>query len=155
MENNSMEQNLDFYKTKKLNQMTQTEWEALCDGCGKCCFRKYISGRGKKTKLYLTRICCDFFDVKTGKCTDYQNRFEKCPECVRITPFNIEDFKWLPETCAYRLLSEGKELPPWHPLISGIPLRENPLCTNILIANPVLEKEVEFWEDFVIEEKSF
>jgi len=145
--------NVDIYRKKKLKELSSEEWQALCDGCGKCCFRKFIEGRGKGTKLYFTRICCNLFDVKTGKCCDYENRFKVCKDCTRITPKKLGDFKWLPETCAYSLLSEGKELPVWHPLISGIPLRENPVCTNILIANPVLEKDVEFWEDFVIEEK--
>ena len=145
--------NVDIYRAKKLKELSSEEWEALCDGCGKCCFRKFIEGRGKRAKLYYTRICCNFFDVKTGKCKEYEKRFKLCKDCTRITVKKLGDFKWLPETCAYRLLSEGKELPVWHPLISGISLRENPLCNDILIKNPVLERDVEFWEDFVIEEK--
>ncbi len=141
----------DFYKTKKLDEMSPEEWELLCDGCGKCCFRKYITGRGKKAKLYYTRICCNFFETKTGKCVEYENRFEKCEDCTRITADNIDDFKWLPDTCAYRLLSEGKDLPFWHPLVSGLSMRENPEAKDVLIENPIHEKNVEFWEDYVIE----
>ena len=62
--------NVDIYRKKKLKELSSEEWEALCDGCGKCCFRKFIEGRGKRTKLYFTRICCNLFDVKTGKCCD-------------------------------------------------------------------------------------
>lgn len=146
-----METNQDFYKTKKLSEMSNEEWEKLCALCGRCCFRKYVEGRGKKAKLYYTRICCNLFDIHSGKCLDYNNRLKKCRDCVRISPKKIKNFIWLPKNCAYRLLSEGKELPSWHPLVSGIPLAENPIKNQVMIQNPILERDVEYWEDYVVE----
>ena len=101
--------------------MTESEWEALCDGCGKCCYRKYIQGRGKREKLYYTRIACNLLDVETGKCRNYPERFKIESDCTKLTKKNLPDFGWLPNTCAYRLLYEGKALPEWHPLVSGDP----------------------------------
>ena len=145
-----MQGKMDFYKAKKLNEMSIEEWEMLCDGCGKCCFAKYVEGWGKKKKTYFTRICCNLFDIKSGKCTDYENRFKKCKSCVRISAKKVKSLRWLPTSCAYRLLAEGKELLPWHPLVSGLPMRENPEAKDVLIANPIHQKDVEYWEDFVI-----
>ena len=109
----------NFWQTKSLLEMTESEWEALCDGCGKCCYRKYIQGRGKRQKLYYTRIACNLLDVETGKCGNYSERFKIETDCTKLTKKNLPDFHWLPDTCAYRLLYEGKTLPEWHPLISG------------------------------------
>lgn len=140
----------DFYKTKSLAEMTAEEWEALCDGCGKCCYRKFITGRGKRERLHFSRIACDWLDVKTGKCTCYAERFLKNPECIELTNKNLSEFNWLPETCAYRLLAEGKPLPFWHPLVSG---DENSVRkAGILIPDGVHESDVDEadWEDYEI-----
>lgn len=145
----------DFYKTVPLLEMNQQQWEALCDGCGKCCFRKFIEGRGKNTKLYFTSIACDQLDLCTGRCSNYKNRFKYNKECTHLTKNNVADFGWLPETCAYRLLWEGKELPSWHPLVSGKPLFENPEAKEIFIKNPVHEKNVENWEDYILREEPY
>ena len=93
----------NFWQTKSLLEMSESEWEALCDGCGKCCYRKYIQGRGKRQKLYYTRIACNFLDVETGKCGNYSERFKIESDCTKLTKKNLPDFGWLPNTCTYRL----------------------------------------------------
>jgi len=145
----------DFYKTKSLQEMTDEEWESLCDGCGMCCYRKFIDGHGKKTKLYYTSIACNFLDLKTGLCSDYCNRFKLNKECIHLTKKNVTEFNWLPETCAYRLLYEGKEIPSWHPLVTGIPLSKNQdFIAQVKIKNLIHEEDVEDWKDFVTKEES-
>lgn len=140
----------DFYKNKPLKEMTKEEWEKLCDGCGKCCYNKYITGRGKKAKLYYTRISCDHLDTKTGLCKDYENRFKKNKNCLQLSLRNLKEFTWLPTTCAYRLIYEGKDLPNWHPLISGIPVANNPEAQEFLIKNGIPECKIDNWEEYII-----
>ena len=141
----------NFWKKKKLEQMNGEEWEALCDGCGLCCFRKFITGHKKNTVIHFTRIACDFLDLNTFKCTEYEGRFKACKECTRLTKKNVTEFSWLPETCAYRLLYENKNLPEWHPLVSkdGTAVKEG---RKLLLAsgNPVHEKDAEYWEDYEV-----
>lgn len=139
-----------YWKHKSLLEMNETEWEALCDGCGKCCYRKYIQGRGKREKLYYTRVACNLLDVETGKCTNYPNRFKLESDCTKLTKKNLPDFGWLPQTCAYRLLYEGKDLPLWHPLISKNP--DSVKQAGILIPNGIHEKDVIDWFEFIIDE---
>ena len=129
--------------------MTESEWEALCDGCGKCCYRKYIQGRGKREKLYYTRIACNLLDVETGKCRNYSERFKIESDCTKLTKKNLPDFGWLPNTYAYRLLYEGKPLPEWHPLVSGDP--DSVKKAGVLIQDGVHEEDVIDWFEFVIE----
>lgn len=140
-----------FWETKKLTEMTEAEWEALCDGCGKCCYRKYIHGRGKNEKLYYTRVACNQLDVETGWCMNYETRFKLESDCTKLTKKNLPDFKWLPKTCAYRLLYEGKPLFDWHPLISGDP--KSVQKANVLIENGVHEEDIIDWFEFVIDEE--
>lgn len=140
----------DFYLKKSLDQMNEEEWEALCDGCGKCCLRKYITGKGKKEKLHYTRIACNFLDLESGKCTVYKNRFEINKECTSLTKKNLPDFTWLPLTCAYRLLYEGKPLPEEHPLIS----KDKDSVKKLQIKKPVHEKDTDelYWDAYEIPE---
>lgn len=139
-----------FWQKKSLTEMSDEEWEALCDGCGKCCYRKYIQGRGKRERLYYTSVACNLLDLNTGKCTRYAERFRLEPDCTKLTKKNLPQFGWLPTTCAYRLLYEGKPLFDWHPLISKDP--HSVAHANVLIANGVHEKEVIDWFEFVIDE---
>ena len=87
----------EFWKHKSLLEMNDAEWEALCDGCGKCCYRKYILGRGKRERLYYTRVACNLLDVETGRCTNYPNRFKIEQDCTKLTKKNLPDFGWLPK----------------------------------------------------------
>jgi uncharacterized protein len=106
-----------FWKTKSLSEMSRAEWESLCDGCGRCCLNK-LEDEDTGEFLY-TRAACKLLDIGTCRCTDYPNRHKKVADCVALTPQNVGSLGWLPGTCAYRLLAEGKSLPWWHPLVSG------------------------------------
>ena len=106
-----------FWETKSLSEMSESEWESLCDGCGRCCLVK-LEEDGPGT-IHHTDVICKLFDHDTCKCKDYANRDVHVPDCVRLTPDNISELAWMPPTCAYRLISEGKGLKPWHPLVSG------------------------------------
>lgn len=106
----------DFWKHKTLEEMTVDEWEALCDRCSKCCLFKL---REEDGSLHYTNVVCRLMDMQTCLCCDYANRHENVPDCVYVTPELARTADWLPRTCAYRLLAEGKELPWWHPLRSG------------------------------------
>ena len=97
--------------------MTEDEWEALCDGCGKCCLEKFMYEDGNT--LFFTNVACRLLNRKTCRCRHYAERSRYVPECIPIRPDMIRQYYWLPKTCAYRLLDEGKPLPEWHPLISG------------------------------------
>jgi uncharacterized cysteine cluster protein YcgN (CxxCxxCC family) len=106
-----------FWKTKTLTEMTQAEWESLCDGCGKCCLIKLEDAETKE--LFYTDVACHMLDAKTCQCKDYEKRREVVDDCLQLEVDDVEEFKWLPKSCSYRLLHEGKNLPKWHHLISG------------------------------------
>jgi len=98
-------------------EMSAQEWENLCDGCGKCCcIRLEDEDTGA---IYITDVSCKLLDGSTCRCTDYAKRKDTVPDCVTLTPDNLPSLKWMPQTCAYRLVSEGKDLPDYHHLISG------------------------------------
>jgi uncharacterized cysteine cluster protein YcgN (CxxCxxCC family) len=108
---------LPFWKTKTLAQMTRDEWESLCDGCGLCCLLKVEEE--DTGQIYLTRLGCKLLDTKSCRCRDYANRHKRVRDCVTITADTAGDIAWLPQTCAYRLIAEGHDLKWWHPLVSG------------------------------------
>ena len=107
----------EFWKKKPLEELTAAEWEALCDGCGKCCLFKLIEPGEEKARF--TNVTCRYMDLETCRCTDYDHRHENVPECLIVTPQLAREANWLPKTCAYRLVARGLELPWWHPLRSG------------------------------------
>jgi uncharacterized protein len=106
-----------FWKTKTLAEMSRTEWESLCDGCGRCCLNK-LEDEDTGEFLY-TKAACKLLDLKSCQCTDYMNRAARVPDCVTLTAANVGELGWLPHSCAYRLLSDGESLKWWHPLVSG------------------------------------
>ncbi len=108
-----------FWRTKSLEEMTEKEWESLCDGCGRCCLVKLEDEETKEVEL--TRLACRLLDHGSCRCSDYANRFEKVHDCIKIDAEKVREIDWLPATCAYRLIGEGKELAWWHPLVSGDP----------------------------------
>ena len=108
-----------FWKQKSLREMNRREWELLCDGCGKCCLYKI---RDKKTgEVQYTNVCCRLLCRETCRCNSYENRYYLVPTCMILTPSRVEEFCWLPRSCAYRLLAQGIGLPWWHHLVSGDP----------------------------------
>lgn len=108
-----------FWKTKTLDAMNDQEWESLCDGCGRCCLVKLEDE--DTGDYYATDLVCRLFDETTCRCRDYPNRQKHVDDCVRLTPDVVRGIGWLPPTCAYRLVAEGKDLAWWHPLVSGDP----------------------------------
>jgi uncharacterized cysteine cluster protein YcgN (CxxCxxCC family) len=108
-----------FWQRKHLAEMTQAEWESLCDGCGRCCLHKlrHVEDRA----LSFTNVACRLLDLGSCQCRDYANRRRRVPDCVQLTPAALREIDWLPPTCAYRRLDEGRDLAWWHPLVSGDP----------------------------------
>lgn len=106
-----------FWETKLLSDMSQKEWESVCDGCAKCCLLKLEDD--DTGDVYYTGVSCRYLDTKSCRCKEYSARLQLVPECLRLTPDNIAEFEWLPETCAYKLLANRQPLPAWHPLVSG------------------------------------
>ena len=106
-----------FWRSKTLGEMTQGEWESLCDGCGRCCLNKLTDIDTNET--VFTSVRCRLFNEATCRCADYAHRQQRVDDCERLTPRNVRRLAWLPPTCAYKLVAEGKDLPWWHPLVSG------------------------------------
>jgi uncharacterized cysteine cluster protein YcgN (CxxCxxCC family) len=108
-----------FWKHKRLQDMDPQEWESLCDGCGRCCLHK-LRDEGTD-ELSFTNIACRLLDLKTCRCRHYATRQVYVPDCVTLTPATVDEIDWLPPSCAYRRLAEGRDLAWWHPLVSGDP----------------------------------
>ena len=106
-----------FWETKNLLDMNENEWESLCDKCGKCCVIKLEDFDTQE--VHYTNVSCKLLCEKSASCMDYENRKSIVPDCIILSPDNLKNLKWMPETCAYKLLNEGKKLPYWHPLLSG------------------------------------
>jgi len=142
-----------FWETIPLDRMTPAEWEALCDGCGKCCLNKIeFEDDGE---VAFTRIACRLLDGDTCRCTHYQTRRQFVPECIQISPASLPNIAyWLPRTCAYLLLYQGKPLYHWHPLISGDANSVHDAGVSVQgWTVPETEVEEADWEDHIIEEK--
>ena len=108
-----------FWLIKSLSEMSAREWESLCDGCGLCCLIRFEDE--DTDEIIPTRVACKLFDDGACRCTNYERRHDHVPDCIKLTPGNIEDLQWMPASCAYRRLHEGKPLPAWHPLVTGDP----------------------------------
>lgn len=108
-----------FWTGKKLEELTPRQWESLCDGCGRCCLQKLKNPT--TGKVCYTWVACFLLDIQTCRCSNYDLRHILVPDCLKLEPQNIPKLRWLPKTCAYRRVAEGKDLPDWHPLITGDP----------------------------------
>lgn len=136
-----------FWQTKTLDEMSDDEWESLCDGCGQCCLHKLMDD--DTDEIYFTNVACNQLNIKTCQCSNYEDRFRYEPDCIKLTRYNLPTFEWLPMTCAYCLLAEGKPLADWHPLIAGNKAKMHQGNISVrYIAVP--EVEVEDWEDHIL-----
>ena len=137
----------DFWKHKPLNEMSDQEWEALCDGCGKCCLNKLEH----KNKILWTNARCRFLDTQSCLCRIYEHRFEKVSDCRKVNlQYITQESTCLPKTCAYRLLFEGKELPSWHPLVTGDAQSTHKAFASVKHRCIISETDVKDYEDHVV-----
>ena len=133
-----------------LASLDHEEWEALCDGCGRCCLHKL---EDEDTGVIVhTMVACRLLDTKRGCCSDYAERWREVPDCLRVTVSTVESYSWLPPTCAYRLRAQGEPLPAWHPLLTGDP--ESVIAAGVSVAGRVIREDtlpaLVDWEDYVV-----
>lgn len=133
-----------FWRTTTLEAMSEAEWESLCDGCGRCCLNKLEDW--DTGAIAWTNIACKLLDHGTCRCTNYPNRAEIVPDCISLTPEEVRTLSWLPPTCGYRLVAEGKDLPWWHPLVSGDP--ETVHSAGISVRDRVIDETGIVLEDY-------
>ena len=138
--------------TRPLADLNASEWEALCDGCGKCCLNKLEDEDTRE--VALTNVACRLFDDATCRCAQYDIRHQFVPECIVLTPATLAQHAyWLPQTCAYRLVSEGRDLPDWHPLKTGSSDSVHQAGVSMQHRTvPEFEVDDDDWEDHIIEE---
>ena len=138
-----------FWKTKKLNELSASEWEALCDGCGLCCLQKLEDE--ESGDIAVTAITCRYLDLSSCRCEDYANRSTMVPDCIPLTPQRVSEFYWLPETCAYRLIAGGQQLPEWHHLVCGD--RNAVQQAGVGVSNFCVSEEYvhpQGWQDYIL-----
>jgi uncharacterized cysteine cluster protein YcgN (CxxCxxCC family) len=141
---------LRFWLAKSLEDMSASEWESLCDGCARCCLVKLEDE--DTGEIHFTDIGCALLDTKSCRCLDYRQRKQRVPDCVKLTPATVRSLNWLPVTCAYRLVAEGKDLPDWHPLVSGSPdtVHEAGVSVRNKVSASESELAQEFWPDRIV-----
>lgn len=141
--------NNPFWQTTTLTEMSRDQWESLCDHCGKCCLLKLQDEDASEDKysVYYTDIVCDLFNKDNGDCADYDNRQTLIPNCVRLTQDNLEELEWMPPSCSYRRIMEGRGLPKWHHLITGnmetVHLQKKSVLGRVVFEHEVDEDDLE------------
>ncbi|MBY4677602.1 YcgN family cysteine cluster protein [Marinobacterium arenosum] len=140
-----------FWRSTPLDKMTPSQWESLCDGCALCCLHKVEDE--DTDEVFYTTVVCHLLDFETCRCTKYEERTNLVPSCVKLRPQDVSAFHWLPPSCAYRLVHEGKELPEWHPLVSGDPASAVDAGVSVLNVYEVRDDEISEEElvDYVID----
>lgn len=128
---------MNFWEEKSLSEMTQEEWESLCDGCGRCCLNKLEDE--ETGEIYFTNVTCKLMDIEKSCCTDYKNRKVSMPECMILSVDNEAALEVMPSTCAYRLLQHNKPLPEWHPLITGT--KDSVVDAGMSVTGKVISEE--------------
>jgi uncharacterized cysteine cluster protein YcgN (CxxCxxCC family) len=140
-----------FWKIKPLSEMTRAEWESLCDGCAQCCIIKFEDE--DTGRIYHTNVVCELLDIYHCACTRYAERSTLVPTCLTLNPELVKELSWMPPTCAYRLLAEGKDLPDWHPLVSGdknsVHRSGNSVRAKVVSARDIDEEDL---PDYVVDE---
>jgi uncharacterized cysteine cluster protein YcgN (CxxCxxCC family) len=136
-----------FWRGRKLADFSKSEWESLCDGCGRCCMVKLEDE--DTGEVHFTDVGCRLLDVKTARCADYGHRSRRVKDCLRLNADNAGNLGWLPPTCAYRLIARGEDLPDWHPLVSG--RRESVVEAGISVLGRVSGLEDDFSVDELID----
>lgn len=132
------DQKRPFWDEKPLAAMTEAEWESLCDGCGKCCLVLIEDEDDAQAGYLETRVHCKLFDPKTRRCTQYATRQQLVPGCVQVSADNAPTLDWMPDSCAYRRLAEGRGLAPWHPLITGDP--DSVVAAGVAVKGPLISE---------------
>lgn len=143
-----MTSNKPFWEEKTLEDLSPSEWESLCDGCGKCCLYKIEDA--DSGEIQFTNVACRLLDSKTCRCSDYKRRKKFVRDCQILTPKKVRSLPWLPQTCAYRIVAEGRPLPAWHPLVSGNPNSVHKAGVSVK-GRIVSEDQVKNLDDFVVE----
>ena len=140
-----------FWEEKSLAEMSREEWESLCDGCARCCLIKLEDE--ESGELYTTSVVCRYLDLGSCSCSVYSERTRRVPDCVQVTRENIHQLYFMPQSCAYRLLAEGRSLPEWHPLISGnrASVHEAGIAVcDFAIPEQELDEDAD-WEDYILD----
>lgn len=138
-----------FWERTPLEQLSRAEWESLCDGCGLCCLQKLEDE--DDGSIHYTDVACRLLDLRSCRCSDYPQRRQRVPDCVELSPANLASLRWLPKSCAYRLVAAGKPLPAWHHLVCGDPERVH--RSGISRAGRMISEEdlpQEAWQDRII-----
>jgi uncharacterized cysteine cluster protein YcgN (CxxCxxCC family) len=138
-----------YWVGRTLAQLSREEWEALCDGCGKCCLHKLEDE--ETGRVYRTNVACRLLDRATARCSDYKHRKAQVPDCVQLKPGSVSKLEWLPATCAYRRVDEGLPLPDWHHLVCGDRNRVHEVGASI-VGWTVSEADVGDLEDHILDE---
>ncbi len=143
-----------FWETIPFDQLNKTQWESLCDGCAQCCAHKLEDE--ETDEIFYTNVVCEYLDSKKCQCSVYGNRHKYVPDCIIITPQNAKNLSWIPKTCAYKLLANGKPLPEWHPLETND--RKSTITANMTVTNKVISEadiNMDDLEDYMVEEDYF
>nr|WP_026088108.1 YcgN family cysteine cluster protein [Bartonella rattaustraliani] len=141
-----MNKKLPFWEVKKLEEISASEWESLCDGCGLCCLHKVEDD--DTGDIYTTSVACRLLEKETCRCRNYTNRQSVVANCIALDAATVKTARWLPESCAYRLINEGKDLPWWHPLVSGN-------CQTVHQTEFSVRGQIEVYEDALSSEEAY